>query len=229
MSNKIVFISGSSDGLGKEIAIKMAENNHHILLHGRDEKKLLKTQKIIKKFNVNCDLFLGNLLDNSNIEKLVTLLIAKKVDIIINNAAEYNSEEFDKILLDKFEQIIELNFLVPVKIIHGVFQYFKKRRRGVIININSLAGKKPGLNETAYCASKFALRGFSQSLALEANKYNIRIIDVYPGSIKTQMVRHRSSFDKFMNPSEIANIIYNISKMYKTSRISEIEITRTIY
>jgi short-subunit dehydrogenase len=169
------------------------------------------------------------LLDNSNIEKLVTLLIAKKVDIIINNAAEYNSEEFDKILLDKFEQIIELNFLVPVKIIHGVFQYFKKRRRGVIININSLAGKKPGLNETAYCASKFALRGFSQSLALEANKYNIRIIDVYPGSIKTQMVRHRSSFDKFMNPSEIANIIYNISKMYKTSRISEIEITRTIY
>ena len=75
---------------------------------------------------------------------------------------------------------------------------------GLIVNINSLAYQQPSANETIYCATKFALKGFSKALQMEAIGTGVEIIDVHPGGIQTNMTRDRKGFQSMMSPVDVA-------------------------
>jgi len=100
---------------------------------------------------------------------------------------------------------------------------------GLIININSLAGKSGSNGESAYCASKHALRGFSSSIQFDATKYGIRVIDVYLGAVQTDMTKGRKDQEKFILPEDVAKSIFNVSKNYKSMRVTELNLNRSIY
>ena len=186
-------------------------------------------QSKVLTHNVDCDVVVGDLVEKGTIRKIQKVSEKKGINILINNAGIYLNKPFLETNMEEFRKVIETNFMAVVSLTYALFPIMQANGSGLIISINSLAGKNGSDGEAAYCASKHALRGFTSSLQFDATRYGIRVVDVYLGSMGTAMTADRKNTDKFINPIEAADIIYNISKNYKTLRVSEIELLRSNY
>lgn len=200
MKNKWVLITGSSRGLGRHLAIEFAKTNHNIVLHGTKESDdFFKTLKQIKKYNVEFKTVFADLSNKYGLAKIKKYINLIKPAIFINNAALYSEK-------DALKQI-SLNLVAPIILTEYVCKIMAKNSGGAIININSMAGKIANYKEAVYCASKFGLRGFSESIKYEMLKRGIRIIDLYPGAINTGMSANRKDKNNLIDPEEFAKFI----------------------
>jgi len=229
MLDKTVLITGSSKGLGRCMAFVFAANGYNLILHGRDDRDLVTVKKSVIENGVDCTVVRGDITSKETIDRLYEAAISNDIDILINNAGIYSCKPLQEMDSSEFRKIIEVNLIAPVELTKRVFPIFQRKNRGLVININSIAGKIPGDNETAYCASKHGLRGFMRSFQFEANRYSVRIIDVYPGAMNTSMVHDRKDPKKSIQPSEVANLIFQLSEDYPSMRISEIDLYRRKY
>ena len=179
MSLNKVLVTGSSNGLGKHIALFYSKKGYDILLHGRDEKKLKENQEEILKNGCEAKYIVADLVKNNDIDKLCETAKKLNINVLINNAGiictNLTFENIDNKIID---DMINVNLIAPIKIIRKLSKNLKN-----IININSMVGLEAKKNRTLYAASKWGLRGFSDSLKKEDVKYNI--LDVYPTNIKT--------------------------------------------
>ena len=229
MSEKTVLITGSSRGLGKSLALVFAENRYNVILHGRDEQALKKVQESVLENNVECDVVIGDITTGETISRLSEIAERRNFDILINNAGLYVKEPFPDMSLEDFRRIIEVNLIAPVCLTHKVFPIFQRKKSGLIININSIAGKNASDGESAYCASKHGLKGFTRSLSFDATRSGIRVIDVYLGAMNTGMTKGRKEPEKCIKTSEAADLIFRICKDYRSMRINEINLSRRRY
>lgn len=208
---KKVLITGASRGLGLEMAKIFHENRYELILHSRERE--------IPKFDgakyIYRDLSVIGIPDR--------VLCVEDIDIFINNASSYINGKLENIDACDIEEIINASLLAPALIIKELWPL------ELIVNINSLAGKTASYGESIYCASKFGLRGFSESITRDASEAGGRIVDVYLGAMKTDMTKYREDHDKLINPTEAAKIIFEICKARETLQIRELTITRTNY
>lgn len=160
-------------------------------MHGRDKRLLRKVESRVLNHNVECDVITGDLLESKTIHKIQTISEQKGIDVLINNAGIYLKKPFMETSMEEFRNVIETNFLSIVSVTKTLFPLFKTKKSGMIININSLAGKDGSESELAYCASKHALRGFSSSLQFDATRHGIRVLEVYLGAMETSMTKTR--------------------------------------
>ncbi len=226
---KSVLITGSSDGLGRSLAYKFACMGYDIILQGRELGKLEETKKKILDFNVKCDIVTGDLSNDVTIEKLFSMGEKFEIEILINNAGIYFNEKFTQTSDEIFKKIIDVNFLANVKLTRKFFNFFLTKGNGLVININSIAGVNPSYLESAYTASKHALRAFSKSIQIDASAHNTNIIDVYLGAMQTNMVKDRGDYEKFIDTKEASELIYTLTKSYKSLKINEIYIGRKLF
>jgi short-subunit dehydrogenase len=214
MNRECVLITGSSRGLGKQLALVFARNNHDIILHGRDKKRLAEVREEVVKSGVDCFTCAGDLKQGKTIDALCKLAREKDVTVLINNAGtslrSKDAEELDLKLpleetsTEQIDDILMTNLLAPIKLTKGIYPLLLEKKRGTIININSRLGREPRELNGIYCASKWGLRGFTDSLRREAGKRGIRVMGIYPGRIKT-----RACFTRGMEPGEAAQKIYD--------------------
>ena len=228
-NNKTVLITGSSKGLGEALSLTFARNKYNVILHGRDATRLEKIKNQVLNEGVMCDVVTGNLLLDDTLAKLAELSNSRDLDILINNAAVYARKPFDKTSADEIRNIISVNLVAPILLTRSIFPIFERKKEGLILNINSFAGKNPSDGESAYCASKHGLRGFAGSLQFDANRAGVRVVDIYIGAMNTGMIEGRKDLDKCIMPSEAAAFIFHVSAEYKSMRISEIDLLRRIY
>lgn len=226
---KTIFITGSTDGIGKLTALKLAKLGHQMLLHGRDVQKLADTISAIKNQTGNAKIsgFVSDLSDFSSIEKMVIDISDKftSMDVMINNAGIFTSRiEKNQ---DNLDIRFAVNYLAPYQLTEGLLPLLKNSNSPRIINLSSaaqssvsmdaLAGREQISSNAAYAQSKLALTMWSFALA-KANP-EIVTIAVNPGSLlNTKMTleaygQHWSSADKG------ANILYDlaISSQYAES------------
>lgn len=229
MSDKTVLITGSSKGLGKSLALTFAKNKYNIILHGRDKQGLRRVKKGVLENNVNCDVVRGDITSEETIDRLYEAAVRGNIDILINNAGVYLKRSFQNLDPREFRRVIEVNLIAPVVLTKKIFPIFQSKRSGIIININSIAGKEGSDGETAYCASKHGLRGFTRALQFEATRHAVRVIDVYLGAMDTGMVKGRKEPEKCIKTSEAADLIYGLCKDYPSMRIGEINLYRRKY
>ncbi len=229
MKEKTVLITGSSKGLGKTMALVFAHNKYNVILHGRNEQRLEKAKRSVLANGVECDVVRGDITDEATIDSLYNAAQRRNIDVLINNAGTYVNKSFEKMEIDEFRRLIEINLISPVVLTKRIFPIFKKKSKGLIIYINSFAGKIPSDGECAYCASKHGLRGFTGSLQFDATRNNIRLIDVYLGAMKTDMTKHRTNSENFIETSDVADLILQLSKNYSSMRINEIDLGRRKY
>jgi NADP-dependent 3-hydroxy acid dehydrogenase YdfG len=107
--------------------------------------------------------------------------------------------------------------------------FMLKRRKGTIVVVNSLAGKNGNPNEAIYCASKFGLRGFVESVRHICAVGGVRMCSVYPGAMRTPMTRLRTDYTKLLDPKSVAKLIVDICSGYSDMRLDDLEIMRTTY
>ena len=104
----------------------------------------------------------------------------------------------------EIKHAVDTNVTAQILLMKTAFRRFKAMKGGLIVNINSLAYQQPSANETIYCATKFALKGFSKALQMEAIGTGVEIIDVHPGGIQTNMTQDRKGFETMMRPEDVA-------------------------
>lgn len=223
---KTVLITGSSKGLGKALALAFVKNKHSVILHGRDWKGLEKTAKEIRR-NGTCEIIRADI--NSNLDVIASIAEKKNIDIFINNAGMHLSKAFSLCTEQEIKNVLDTNLVSPILLTHKIFKQFKERKAGLIINVNSLAGKEAAFGESIYCSSKHGLRGFSRSLQHEATGCNVRIIDVYLGRMQTTLHIGNKDYDKYIDIKEAADAVLHIARNYNSMRITEIDILRRIY
>ena len=226
---KTVLITGSNRGLGRALAAVFASNKYNLILHGRDSVLLEKVRTDVFKYDVACEIVEGDLRSEDTISKLVAIAKEKDIDILINNAGVYMNRRFLDMASSDFREIIDINLIVPILLTHKIFPILQEKRSGLIININSIAGKVGGDGETAYCASKHGLRGFANALQFDAIRSNVRVININLGTMKTDMSKGREGWSRFIHPMDVANKIFELCGEYPSMRVNEIDINRRIY
>lgn len=226
----VCIITGASRGIGKGIALKLAEEEKNVMLFGRDKEALEQTQKLVKGKGVEAEYFSGDVGDEEFVKSSVNKILQKygKIDVLVNNAGIGIFREVVDASLDDFKKQVNAN-------LYGIFNFSKavlnnmiERKSGAIINIASLAGKNVFAGGAMYSATKHAVKGFTGSLMQEVRKYNIKVAAVFPGSVETDFHSSGSpGSPKKLMPGDVAETVSLIIKMPVRALVSEIDIRPT--
>lgn len=218
---KTVLITGASGGLGSAL-VKVFDITGNLLLLHYFKNKAIQTR------NSDCILIQGDLQDEKTISDISEMAKKVDVDILINNAGVYGKKNLVKMEKDEIRKMVDINLVTPMILTQAIIPFFEEKQSGIIININSLAGKDGSQGEAVYCSTKHGLRGFSQSIQYEVSY--TRIIDVYLGAMQTGMTDNRNDKEFLIEPLEVAEIIKAICNMnISTARLTEYELKRSRY
>jgi len=188
--DKVVTVTGASVGIGKAIALAFAREGAKIIIGNRNPEAAQDTVRIISEMKRPIEAVKMDVRSKKDCEAFVRAAVEKygRIDIAVNNAGVSTMNW----VVDLTEEDWDFNMDVNAK---GVFlccqaqvrQFIKQGGGGRIVNVASLAAKRPVILLAHYAASKFAVLGFSKSLALEVAKHNITVNCVCPGLVKTPM------------------------------------------
>ena len=188
LNNKIILITGSSSGIGRACSIAFGKLGAKIALTGRSEKRMAKVKEELDILGVHSGIFKFDLLQDQDIPSLIKEVekyFDNTIDILINSAGIGVLGLVEDVPLEAYKDNFKLNFFAPVELIRSVLPGMKKKNFGQIINVFSGVGKRGLPGVSAYCASKFALGGFSESLRVELMSDNIDVIVFSPGLVNT--------------------------------------------
>ncbi len=188
--NKVAFVTGSTRGIGKEIAITLAESGYDIAINYRYENENLKiTKKEIEEKGVKCLTVQGDVSSFEDCEKCIKNIIDEygKIDVLVNNAGITKDTLLMRMKKEDFEDVIDINLVGTFNVTKNVISHMIKSRSGRIINISSVVGISGNAGQTNYSASKAGIIGFTKSLAKEVASRGILVNAVAPGFIETDM------------------------------------------
>ncbi len=194
LNNKTVLITGAGSGIGQALAIALAKRGCHLALVDQNEKGLEKTVELLAAFSIRISQHMVDVTDKQALKALPAeaLKAHQQVDILINNAGVAVGGSFLQVSETDFDWLIDINFNAVVRLTRYFLSYMQKLPEAMIVNISSLYGLISPVGETAYCASKFAVRGFSNALRHELNAAgsNVHICVVHPGGIATDIANN---------------------------------------
>ena len=191
LKGKTVAITGASQGIGKAISEVFCEARANLILLSRNESKLKENQKRLMAIEVggkptsNVKYFVLDVSKPEEVEKVFKEI--GNVDILVNNAGIYFTSAVIDMDIKKWKELLDINLDGAMYCTKAVLPKMIKNKSGRIINISSTSGKHGEAFSSAYNASKFALIGFTQAIALEAARNNITVNAICPGWTETQM------------------------------------------
>ncbi len=226
-----IIITGVSKGIGKTIALRMAEHKANLVLIARSTDLLEELQKENTAKGSNCFIIGLDLTQEGNITKAIEMSVSQfgSIDVLINNAGMAISKPIAETTGEEWDRIMTLNAKVPFFLSKEAIPYLSESRRGTIINISSVVGRKGYINQAAYASSKHALTGFTKVLSEEVKPKGIRVHLVSPGGVATEMVTTmRPDIDatSLIQPEELADVIEFLVFSNSRSVIDEINIRR---
>jgi len=186
-NNKIVWITGASDGIGKELAMQLAKEGARVILTARNVEKLNAVKDSLA--GAEHIVYPMDLLKVEAIPGAVDEVIAKvgAIDILVNNAGISQRSLAKDTLMEVDRKIMELDYFATVALTKSALPHMLMRKSGLIISISSIAGKIGTPMRTAYCAAKHAVIGFMDALRAEVHAANIKVMVVTPGSVQTNI------------------------------------------
>jgi short-subunit dehydrogenase len=194
LSNKsVAVVTGAASGIGRALAIRLAQEKiAGIAVSDVNEGGLGETVEMIEKLGVPVSSHIADVSELTEIEKFKDAVLRKhnRVTHLINNAGVGVIGTFEQISLADFEWLMNINFWGVVYGTKVFMPILKEQEKAHIVNVSSVFGLVAPPEQTAYCASKFAVRGFTESLRHELEDTNVRVSCVHPGGIKTNIARN---------------------------------------
>jgi NADP-dependent 3-hydroxy acid dehydrogenase YdfG len=222
VQGSLAVVTGAGRGIGRAIAIELANAGARVLLAARSQPQLEDTARAIGSSAAILPVDVRDKLQvHAMLEHASTLA---PVDILVNCAGVGLFGPVVDCTDEDFETIVETNFRGTFLTCRFVLPSMIERRKGHIVNIASIAGKVGSANRAVYCASKFAVVGFTESIAEEVRQYGIRASVICPGSTDTVFSpgKQGKSADKMLHPEDIAYAVRMIVEQEPNSFISEI-------
>ncbi len=228
MLNKKAIITGASRGIGKSIAITLAELGYNVILIARSEDRLATTAEAItntgtKAFVYPCDFKNPEMIDVT----LKSILTAHpKIDVLVNNAGIWKEGSLEP-SVNEFNEVINVNLSAQFAVLKHVVPSMKAQRSGFIFNISSRAGKYGFPGSATYVASKFGLSGLSESLYRELAEYNIKVTSICPSWVNTDMATQAGAaipYEEMIQPGDISKTIKWLLSLSPAVAIKDVEI-----
>src|SRR5271157_17530 len=188
---KVAVITGSSSGIGLLTAIEFAQNGYEVVASMRDPSRSERLEEAAQKAGVRDKLDLRRLdvTDFDSVSAVVDAIVRDhgRVDVLVNNAGFSMAGFVEDLSLSEIRQQFETNFFGNVAMSKAVLPVMRRQKSGHIIQIASVGGRLGQPLLGAYCSSKFALEGFSESLRIETHSLGIRVVLVEPGAFETDI------------------------------------------
>lgn len=191
MDKKAVFITGSTRGIGKSMALEFAKNGYAVVLNGTNKSDASeKTLAEVKKFAPESQIFYFDVSDPKLVESGCRKILSEfgQIDVLVNNAGIVRDRSLLKLSLEDWDIVIKTDLYGPFYIIKQFLPSMVEKGSGRIINISSIIGQIGNFGQTNYSAAKAGLIGLTKSLAKETARFKVTVNAICPGFTETDMV-----------------------------------------
>jgi short-subunit dehydrogenase len=223
--NKVVLITGASSGIGKQTAIEFAKLGSSIILVARRKNKLEQVENELKQFNVNTLVCVCDVSKKDQVDELSKIVLQKfdSVDILVNNAGFAIYGLVSDLSINEIESQMETNYFGMIYCIKNFLPLMLKKKSGHIVNVASVGASFSVPGVSSYCATKFAMLGFSEGLKHELYGTGVGLTVVSPIMVRTPLFEHPSftNFSKFSTGVSLSSetVAKTIIKASNSSRL----------
>lgn len=220
LNNKKAIVTGAGQGIGKAIALKMAQEGADVVVAEKNQETGIQTQKEIEASGRRCLFFAVDVADRRQVDQMVTEVIAtfEGIDILVNNAGFDRPGSLLKTREEDWNAVFGVHLTGTLNCIQAVVPYMIEKRYGKIINLSSVWGKRGAVSEISYSTAKAGILGLTKSVARELGRYEINVNVVLPGFILTptvsrmadkyqKLIIENTPFKRPGKPEEVANVV----------------------
>jgi NAD(P)-dependent dehydrogenase (short-subunit alcohol dehydrogenase family) len=203
-NQKVAFVTGSSSGIGYATSLMLARKGFYTCASVHDTNKSASLESIANAERLPLKLIQLDVTDDSLVKHAVEKIVLEKgrIDVLVNNAGYGLFGAFEDLSLDEIKAQFETNFFGVVRVTQNVLPIMRTAQNGggVIVNVSSVNGHKAFPVISAYCGTKFALEGLSESIAYELEPFGIKVILIEPGPISSNFMKGSVLPKKALDP-----------------------------
>lgn len=227
IAGKNALVTGAGKGIGRAVAVALAQEGVNVALLARTETQLQDVAKELEALGVKAVVLAADIADRAAVEAAVAQATEAlgSIDILINNAGIGTFAKLVDMEPAEWEHIIQVNLMGTYYATRAVLPGMIAREAGDIINVASTAGQRGAATTSAYSASKFAVLGLTESLMQEVRKHNIRVSALTPSTVATELAMSNKltdgNPDKVMQPEDLAEFMVAQLKLNRRIFIKE--------
>ena len=217
LKNKTVIVTGSSDGIGREIALKLAKEGAKLALAARNEDKLKDVKSEAETLgSPKVEVYPCDLKVKEDIKATVERIISDfgSVQILINNAGIWQKVgQLEEATLEDIEAVITTNLTGLIMMTRLILPELRSQEEAAVINVSSHSGIEAKAGQSVYCATKWGVTGFTETLRVDLKGTNIRVAGLYQGGTQTKLFEKANDpkdpeiFSRFTEPSDLADVV----------------------
>jgi|YelNatPaOPRAMG01_1025707.scaffolds.fasta_scaffold81175_1 short-subunit dehydrogenase len=218
LKNKVAAVTGAGSGIGRMLAIQLAGESCHLAISDINEAGLEETKKLIGQ-GVKVSTHIVDVSKQDQVVRFAEEAAAYHggIDILINNAGVALGDFLETVPIEDFKWLMGINFWGVVYGTMAFLPYLRKRPEGHIVNISSINGIVPNPNNGPYQSSKYAVRGYTETLIQEMKGTNISVSCVHPGGIKTNIARNTRMNRTYYSISKEQAVALYDKEVFRTS------------
>jgi len=199
-TKQLIVITGASSGIGEATAKVFVEQGHPVLMLARREDRLTAIVKSLTESFPDAPTPLASSVDVTDMDAIkAAILVAEEkygpVSLLVNNAGCMLLGDVATQKADEWKRMLDVNVIGVLNGIQAVLSGMIERKEGTVINVSSIAGFKAFPNHAAYCGTKYAVHGITETIRQETSKHGLRHILVSPGVVSTELLSHTTSED----------------------------------
>jgi short-subunit dehydrogenase len=197
LKGKRVVLTGASSGIGWYLATQLIAHGASVVVDGRRAERLSQLHQSVGNSQKLIPVA-GDICDGAHRQSLVNIATERLggIDLLINNAGIGAIGAFEDASPERLRQILEVDFFAAAELTRLAIPHLKKGKESVICNVNSVLGYRGVPGKSEYCAAKFAMRGWSESLRLELRQYGIAVVAVSPSTTRSEFFSSLIQTDK---------------------------------
>jgi NAD(P)-dependent dehydrogenase (short-subunit alcohol dehydrogenase family) len=223
LKDRVAVVTGAASGIGRATAELLAQRGCRLAVSDIDANGLAETKRLVEGYGVTCTTHIVDVSKRERMQSFVEEVLAAHggVNILVNNAGVSVSSTFEEHSIEDFEWLMGINFW---GVIYGCKLFLPallKADEGHIVNISSIFGLVGVPRQSSYCASKFAVRGFSESLRAELGHTRVRVTSVHPGGVATNIAAKTRVVGDEAELERHARIVRRFRKMLPPEKAAE--------
>ncbi len=237
IAGKVAVITGASSGLGEATARALSREGAAVVLGARRDDRIQALAKEIAAQGGKALALATDVTDRKQVQALVDAAVKKfgRIDVMLNNAGLMPNAPLERLKVDEWDQMIDVNLKGVLYGIAAALPYMKQQKSGHIINVSSVAGHRVRPGNAVYAATKHAVRALSEGVRIEVKPYNIRTTIISPGAIATELVDHISEPDvqeatrKFVGPIALPADSFARAVLFAISQPDDVDINEILF
>ncbi len=228
LEGKSALVTGGGRGIGRAIALTFAEAGTDLVIAARTQAQLEDVAQQVRALGRKCLTHPVDLTKSDQINALAQASLdgMGKIDILVNNAGVFLVRPIEETTDEDWDRVMDTNLKAAFLLTRALIPHFKQRRSGTILNVASLAGKKPYEGQGAYCASKHGLIGLTKVLAVELQPYNVHVSAICPGGVDTDLVRGVMERPDWLDPEDVAKLALFLATLSPKAAVDEVLLRR---